>query len=183
MEVDHLVVAARTLEEGADWIEERFGVRPVPGGKHPLMGTHNCLLNLGPRVYLEVISIDPDAPPPTRARWFALDDPAMAKRLAGGPALIHWVVRTDVIDEEARRSSDAIEVLATSRGPYRWRIGVPRDGHLPGGGSRPTFIQWEGDAHPGEALPQSGCALVGIEPAGSSPRALISTPRGIVSLE
>ena len=181
--LDHVVVAARTLDEGSDWVEARLGVRPVPGGKHSLMGTHNRLLSLGPRVYLEVIAIDPDAPAPKRARWFALDDPAMTERLARGPALIHWAVRTEAIEDEASRSPDGIEVLATSRGPYRWRIGVPRDGHLPGGGSRPTLIQWEGDIHPAQALPDSGCTLVGLEPAGSSPRALISTPRGVVSLE
>ena len=30
----------------------------VPGGKHAFMGTHNCLLGLGPGFYLEVIAID-----------------------------------------------------------------------------------------------------------------------------
>ena len=43
---DHLVVAARTLEEGAAWVEARLGVAPVPGGKHPTMGTHNRLLRI-----------------------------------------------------------------------------------------------------------------------------------------
>jgi hypothetical protein len=182
-EVDHLVVAARTLDEGSRWIEARLGVAPVAGGKHALMGTHNRLLKLGPRVYLEVIAIDPDAPPPGRARWFCLDSGEMTERLQQGPALIHWVVRTDSIDDAARRSPDAIEVLATSRGPYRWRIGVPADGHLPGQGKSPTFIQWEGDAHPAQALPESGCALISLEVGANGPRARIMTPRGPAGLE
>jgi len=41
---DHLVVAARTLDEGAAWCEATLGVVPAPGGKHPLMATHNRLL-------------------------------------------------------------------------------------------------------------------------------------------
>src|SRR4029079_8217770 len=56
---DHLVVAAATLTAGCDFIEERLGVRPRPAGKHPAMGTHNALLRAGPRLFLEVIAIDP----------------------------------------------------------------------------------------------------------------------------
>ena len=33
-ELDHIVVAARTLEEGSAWVEAALGVAPVPGGKH-----------------------------------------------------------------------------------------------------------------------------------------------------
>lgn len=45
--LDHLVVAARTLEEGARWLEARTGVPTAPGGRHALMGTHNRLLSPG----------------------------------------------------------------------------------------------------------------------------------------
>ena len=34
--LDHLVVAARTLDEGAAWVEARLGVPMGPGGKHVL---------------------------------------------------------------------------------------------------------------------------------------------------
>jgi hypothetical protein len=37
------------------------------------MGTHNRLLKLGEGFYLELIAIDPQAPPPGRPRWFGLD--------------------------------------------------------------------------------------------------------------
>ena len=96
--IDHLVVAARTLEEGARWLEERTGVPAVPGGRHALMGTHNRLVALQGGMYLEIIAIDPQAPTPGRPRWFALDTPAMRARLEQGPALVHWVVRTPDIE-------------------------------------------------------------------------------------
>ncbi|HEX6635378.1 MAG TPA: VOC family protein, partial [Usitatibacter sp.] len=80
-DLDHLVVAARTLEEGAAWVEAALGVPTVAGGKHDLMGTHNRLLGLDGRRYLEVIAIDPSAPPPARARWFGLDEAAPRERL------------------------------------------------------------------------------------------------------
>ena len=47
VEPDHLVVVAPDLRQGCDWVEERLGVRPQPGGKHVAMGTHNALLSLG----------------------------------------------------------------------------------------------------------------------------------------
>lgn len=159
--IDHLVVAARTLDEGAAWVRERLGAEPVPGGRHDRMGTHNRLLGLGSGCYLEVIAIDPEAPPPGRPRWFSLDEPAMRERLAAGPVLAHWVARTT--DLEAAVASlpyDPGEILDLARGPYRWRITVPRDGKLLEGGVLPSLIQWQGLAHPAHALPASSCALV-----------------------
>src|SRR5688500_10150809 len=146
------------------------------------MGTHNRWLGLGAGEYLEVIAIDPDAPAPPRPRWFALDAPAMRERLAHSPALIHWVVRTDDIEAAARECPEPLEILALSRGEYRWRIGVPPDGRLPCDGRCPTLIQWEGDKHPARALPDSGCRLVSLDVPGESLRARILTPSGERSL-
>ncbi|HKE18445.1 MAG TPA: VOC family protein [Kofleriaceae bacterium] len=161
--IDHLVVAARTLEEGAAWVEARLHVAPGGGGRHALMGTHNQVLSLGGGVYLEVIAVDPAAAPPGRARWLALDSPAMRERLAGGPALIHWMARTDDIAGAAAACPvDLGEVLAASRGDLRWRITVPRDGGLPVDGVFPSLIQWDGPA-PSATLPDAGCRLEALE--------------------
>ena len=173
------MVAARTLEEGAAWIEAKLGVATVPGGKHDLMGTHNRLLSLGPGRFLEVISIDPDAPPIARPRWFDLDAPAMRERLAQGPALIHWVERTDDLEGALRDYPDRVEILSLSRGPYRWRIGVRPDGRRPAGGRLPTLIQWEGDLHPAGALPDLGCRLESFDILNAPLSATFSTPSGV----
>ena len=178
--LDHLVVAARTLDEGAAWVSSVMGVPTVAGGKHPLMGTYNRLLGLGPGRYLEVIAIDPEAPPPQRPRWFGLDEPAMRERLARGPALIHWVERTDDIEAALALYPEPVEVLDATRGDFAWRIAVPRDGHLPGGGGLPTLIQWKGP-HPADRLPASGCALLEFRSEGGL-RAVFSTPAGRRSL-
>lgn len=158
--LDHLVVAARTLDEGAHWLRERAGVDAVPGGRHERMGTHNRLLGLADGIYLEIIAVDPDGAPPQRPRWFALDSPAMRARLAAGPALIHWVARVPDIEQARSRAPELVgEVLELERGEYRWLIGVPADGSLPQAGAFPTLIQWIGDRHPSGALPASGCRL------------------------
>lgn len=96
--LDHLVLAARTLEEGLDWCEATLGLRPDMGGRHDSMGTHNRVFAIGsaafPRAYFEIIAIDPVAPAPAHRRWFDLDDPALQCALAArGPQLVHWVAR------------------------------------------------------------------------------------------
>ena len=42
-QVDHLVIAASTLNEGVAWCEKTLGITPGAGGEHPLFGTHNRL--------------------------------------------------------------------------------------------------------------------------------------------
>lgn len=164
LRIDHLVVAARTLGEGAAWVAERLGTAPAGGGKHALMGTHNRLLGLGRDAYLEVIAIDPEASAPARKRWFALDTAAMKERLARGPALIHWVIRTDDIAASVAAAPVPMgEVTEASRGDYRWRITVPVDGSLPAEGAFPTLIQWEGERHPAAALAEAGCRIDSLE--------------------
>ena len=44
--LDHLVVAADTLEQGVAWCEATLGVRPSAGGQHVFMGTHNRVLDI-----------------------------------------------------------------------------------------------------------------------------------------
>jgi hypothetical protein len=158
-ELDHLVIACKDLDQGTAWLAGLLGVEAQPGGKHPLMGTHNRLVRLGAGCFLELIAIDPDAPPPPRPRWFGLDAPDLQARLAGSPLLLTWVVRTDRIVEAVTRVPELGEVLAVSRGTFSWRITVPEDGSLQFGGLLPTVIQWDGDAHPAAGLDEKGCDL------------------------
>ncbi|HEY3178395.1 MAG TPA: VOC family protein [Casimicrobiaceae bacterium] len=179
---DHLIVAAQSLADGCDFIEARLGVRPQPGGKHVAMGTHNALVGLGSRQYLEVIAIDPEGQPPARPRWFDLDEPRMRASLAEGPRLIHWAVRTD--DIEAAKAHSRIDqgvVHAMTRGDFRWSITFPDDGHLPGAGLVPTLIQWTGAKHPTDHLADSGIRVVTL--AGEHPDpAPIRTALGALGL-
>jgi len=178
VEPDHLVVVTPELRLGCDWVEERLGVRPRPGGKHIAMGTHNALLSLGPRFYLEVLAVDPDGINPGRPRWFDLDEPRMRAALAEGPHLAHWVVRTADIDAAAARVPDLGTPTPMSRGGFTWRITVPEDGHRPGRGLVPTLIQWPDARHPTDNMADSGCRLVAIageHPEPASVRAELAT--------
>lgn len=156
VEPDHLVVAALRLEQGCDWVEQRLGHRPQQGGAHRAMGTHNALLSLGPRFYLEVIAVDPLGTPPARPRWFDLDEPRMKAALDESPQLIHWVARTTDIAAAAARIPELGVVMPMSRGEYSWRITVPDDGHRPGRGLTPTLIEWPDTRHPAAGLTDAG---------------------------
>src|SRR5437773_12025522 len=54
--VDHVLLPVADLEDGARSLDERFGLKGVPGGRHPGVGTANVIVPLG-RQYLELIAI------------------------------------------------------------------------------------------------------------------------------
>lgn len=179
--LDHIVVAAATLEQGAAWCEARLGVVPGPGGRHALFGTHNRLLRIdGPRFercYFEIIAIDPEAPPPARLRWFGLDAPSLQAALRERPRLVHAVARCDDVAAARARltaaGNDPGAVLQAGRdtpqGRLEWLITVRDDGTLAAGGALPTLIEWRG-VHPTEAMPASGVALSSLQLGGVAPR-------------
>ena len=143
-----------------------LGVEMQAGGAHLRMGTHNCLLKLGEKLYLEVIAADPAAPPPGRPRWFQLDEPGSVRT----PRLAAWAARCDDIHAAAAASPVPLgEVEAMSRGSFEWLITVPGDGRLPLQGLAPTLIQWRSAAHPAETLEEKACSLIRLE--GSHPKA------------
>ena len=208
--VDHLVVAAASLDEGVAWCEATLGVTPGPGGRHALFGTHNRLLKIAsdayPQAYFEIIAIDPEAPAPARPRWFGLD----GLDLSAGPRLIHVVGRSPMLDMHrwglitvGLKPGDPVKAgRDTPEGPLSWQILVREDGQLNCGGALPTLIQWDG-RHPADAMPDSGVVLKSLalngvpdrardvlrmrgvqvsSAAGPALQAVLSTPRGDVTL-
>jgi len=174
--LDHLVIAAASLDEGVAWCEATLGVVPGPGGTHPLMGTHNRLLNIAsdafPAAYLEIIAIEPGRQPsrPGTRRWFDLDDHELRAGLARqGPRLIHFVARVPdapaamrALAHEEHAHIDRGQLLEASRdtpaGRLEWQITVRDDGQRLFYGALPTLIQW-GPVHPTDAMPASGLSM------------------------
>jgi Glyoxalase-like domain len=181
LRLDHLVVSARTLDEGTQYVADTLGVAPAGGGAHPLMRTHNRLLNLWGGVYLEVVAIDPRAASSAslaadgsapRARLFALDDAAMQARLEQGPYLSHWVARVErpkhLSTWQAQYPQRIAPIVPMTRGDFTWNLSVPDDGAFPtwqgaGDGVLPSLIQWDSTRHPSTALPETGIALKALK--------------------
>ena len=157
--LDHLTVTAATLEAGLRWLERKLGLPMQAGGEHPLMGTHNALFRLGDATFIEVISINPQAPAPKRPRWFGLDMLAAD----ASPSLATWVAACTDIDSLCQASTAGLgTVLQLNRGAYNWQMSVPDDGRLILGGCAPALIQWQGDEHPASSLTDRGCSFVGL---------------------
>ncbi|MDP3619702.1 MAG: VOC family protein [Ramlibacter sp.] len=169
-QVDHLVIVADTLEQGAQWCETTLGVTPGPAGVHPLMGTHNRLLRIDsvawPRAYLEIIAINPEIAQPPRRRWFDMDDPQLQQAVREQPRLVHFVAAT----ADARAAQGALQDLGIDAGPLlkaerpgpdgmlRWTISVRDDGARLFDAGLPTLIEWDGP-HPTASMPASGLTL------------------------
>ncbi|MFS4580270.1 VOC family protein [Phaeobacter sp. C3_T13_0] len=153
MKLDHLAVAADTLEEAIAHVEESLGVKMQPGGVHPVFATHNHLLGLADGLYLEAIAIDPSAEPQRSPRWFDLD----GRR---GPArLTNWICRCeDLAAALAKAPEGTGEIVDLQRGALRWQMAVPQSGCLPFDNLFPALMQWH-SPHPASALIQQGCTL------------------------
>lgn len=154
LDLDHLVVVARSLEEGATYVEAVLGVELSPGGRHGQMGTHNRLVSLGPHSYLEVIAVDPEAPRPQHRRWFNLDT------YSGAPRVMNWVCRTDDLDLALTAAPPGSGApMRMGRGDLSWQMAVPEFGRLPFDDAMPALIEWEDGVHPNKRLPDHGLRL------------------------
>jgi len=187
-QIDHLVVAATSLEQGVQWCEALFGITPALGGEHALFGTHNRLFKIAtPKfsmAYFEIIAINPEAVRSKKTttlhphRWFDLDNPELQKSISKEPRLIHFVASTP--DIKAARMALRMEGIdrgpaihaerQTSKGLLHWQISVRADGQRLFDGALPTLIQWgKPDAteplrlHPRNTLPRSGVTLQSID--------------------
>lgn len=187
-QIDHLVVAATSLEQGVQWCEALFGITPALGGEHALFGTHNRLFKIAtPKfsmAYFEIIAINPAAVRPKKTttlhphRWFDLDNSELQKSISKEPRLIHFVASTP--DIKAARMALRMEGIdrgpaihaerQTSKGLLHWQISVRADGQRLFDGALPTLIQWgKPDAteplrlHPRNTLPRSGVTLQSID--------------------
>jgi Glyoxalase-like domain len=156
--MDHLVFAVPDLAGGIDLVERTTGVRARFGGRHPGRGTHNALLSLGKRQYLELIAIDPE-----QSDLQGLMFPEL-KELSE-PRLIAWAVAVESLADAARRASagqiKSIGPLEGARAQadgtvLTWKtlrlVGAALDG-------LPFFIEWgDRSAHPSQTSP-AGCTL------------------------
>ena len=154
IELDHLAASAETLEEATDFVESALGVTLQTGGQHAVFHTHNSLLGLEDGLYFEAIAINPEAPKPDRARWFALDE------FYGPARLTNWICRSaNLQDTLANIPHDFGAPVALQRGDLSWDMAVPHSGRLPFDSCAPALIQWQTPLHPAQMLMASGVRL------------------------
>jgi len=176
---DHVVIACQELSSGVDFIQRQIGVAIPLGGQHHFMGTHNAVMAVGEGIYLEVIAIDPDLPPPSRPRWFGLDDSEVQSRLSQSPICVHYVLRTpdlaatlNAMPDDLRRQLGPVH--AASRMDLSWSITIPDDGLPAQGGCLPALIEWQGTP-PQYNMARPGPELVNLHLEHPDPDNLIKS--------
>jgi Glyoxalase-like domain len=159
--VDHLVYATAELNRGIAEIERMLGVRASPGGRHPVWGTRNSLVGLGPTSYLEIIAPDPDQSPSAHSRPFGLD------RLSSS-RLVGWAANASGLEElrvdAARMGVPLGSVLSGSRQrPDGTILGwtLTDLSSVVGDGIVPFFIDWGLSPHPASTAPM-GATLASL---------------------
>jgi hypothetical protein len=125
------------------------GLDVVDGGVHPGVGTANRLVALDGQ-YLELLAIvDPDL---AAASEYGR---SLARRTAGGDALVRWSLRTDDIDGVAARLGLAVEARSRQRPDgelLTWRAAGLAEAL--DAGWLPFFMQWDDPAqYPGQGPP------------------------------
>ena len=151
MTLDHLILAGPDLEALEALVQGRTGVTPVRGGRHLGHGTHNALIGLGERSYLELLAADPaQGGGPFAATIAHLGAPALHTwcAVAGNAATVAEHVRSLGLTPRRER----MQRRRPDRSMLVWEI-VFVDGH-PYGPLVPLFIDWQKTKHPAAKLPR-----------------------------
>ena len=151
--IDHLVYAVPELGPAVAQVTARAGVQAAAGGQHLGLGTHNALLSLGERTYLEIIARDPSQPAPAGPLPFGLAE-------LSAPALRSWAVAPADLDAAVQSSRaagfDYGPIVAGRRRTadgheLTWRMTTyPRS---PAVAVEPFLIDWADSPHPARAAP------------------------------
>ena len=151
--LDHIVYACPDLEQGIKKIESLLGVNPVYGGKHLSFGTHNAIVGLGNKKYLEIIATDPDNEKAAIPRWMGVDLLDQQSRLT------RWAIKSPDIETEAqflkgfRPGMDQIMDGSREKSDgttLQWQLTRPLP--YPLIEPLPFLIYWGGKIHPADNL-------------------------------
>ena len=146
MLIDHLIYAHPDLDAAVATVHRHFGVEATGGGQHPGRGTHNKLLALGPRTYLELIAPHPSQPAPATPRPYGVEG-------ITEPGLVGWAVAAEDIEaarEHARSHGfDPGPVIDGHREDTKGRLLHWRaTANAQAAGLIPFLISWGDTRHP-----------------------------------
>ena len=125
LKLNHLVFAARTLEEGVACLNNKLGIDIPPGGEHLQTGTHNSLMSLGNGAYFELISIAPHLEAPDRPKWCGLDASKTQAWIDERLRLLTWVMQMDELEATAAKRPISLGLAVDMhRSDLTWRLTI-----------------------------------------------------------
>ena len=156
VDLDHIILGCKGLDEGITYMEELSGYRATMGGSHPGRGTRNALLKLGYKSYLEILAPDPEQKELVWHKELATLDE---------PLIVGWAVAIKNIEQYAQHLRDhGVACLGPTAGSrtkpngetLRWKTLVREDEKS---GILPFYIEWAADSpHPSTDAP-GACLL------------------------
>ena len=145
--LDHIVFGSFTLDEGTEFVENILKAKLSDIGYHKDMGTHNRVIRISERVYLEVIAIDPKARNLNNRKWFNLDNSKLQSKLKKSPQIIGYVIENN--DMNITKCYDPF--FESSRDIYKWQFAMPTfnknilNSEIVEAGMIPSLISWKSD--------------------------------------
>lgn len=147
VELDHVLIAVADLTAAASFLEARYGLTSIEGGRHPGWGTANRIVPLG-AAYLELVAVVDrvQANKSAFGNW-------VAHATSETPRPFGWAVRTDDLDAVTRRLHlTAAGGSRVTRGGHRLRWRLAGVEQAAAGSMLPFFIEWgQGTRVPGSA--------------------------------
>ena len=145
--LDHIVLGASTLEEGTEFVESILQEKLSDIGYHQGMGTHNRVIKISDKIYLEVVAINPEIRNIKKRMWFNLDDLNLQKKLQKSPQIIGYVVEKN--NKTPQEYYDPF--FNASRANYNWQFAMPTkknnilDIEIIETGIMPCVISWKSE--------------------------------------
>ena len=119
--LDHIVFGASTLEEGTEFIEGILQAKLSDIGYYKDMGTHNRVIRISDKVYLEVIAINLKMSNSKNIKWFNLDKSSLQSKLKKSTQIIGYVIESN--DINITKYYDPF--FDASRAKNRWKFAMP----------------------------------------------------------
>ena len=143
--LDHIVLGSFTLEEGTEFLENILQAKLSDIGYHKDMGTHNRVIRISEKVYIEVVAIDPKRKNLNNRKWFNLDNSNLQSKLKISPQIIGYVIENN--DRNINKYYDPF--FEASRDSYKWQFAMPTfknnilDSEIIEAGIIPNLISWK----------------------------------------
>jgi len=157
--IDHIVYAVTDLAIAVEDFSNRTGLKVVQGGQHLDQGTHNALVRIDEKTYLEFIAKDPTIPSPASGTWMGLD-------LIKENKITRWSLGSSRIVAEAKMLSDfngALGIVEEGRraksdgSTLKWKmtnvLASPTVDVVP------FLLDWGNSAHPTEGITKAGAII------------------------